>query len=763
MDDSDLAQNPGKPDVLVETAEENTPGAANKNEPWLYSKTRVPLGEGIAIHNGPDAQHSGIHVSSALNEKIDAVWRAPNGWYQGVDDFPVAISFPERFTEQQLKNAHLQAKEADPESYQAFSAKMFENPDENLGYTTTRNYHGEGISLFETPIETRLHVTPELNERIDETFRNPDGWYDDPGMRSIIAVSLPERFDLSELAEARQNVKDLYPDIYEGLIGETPAPRLDDQDDINTSAEGSANKEAPGNEELMSAFDLDADTASKAAAAGGALETDTKTEETFDVTIFNDDTAMLTDDLESVDDAYIEDHGGIYSKRSYNRSQAESLGIDLAPMNSDQSAQPSNSFEGSAERPSRELKDLIAAFDSEAEPTGKITGTPETAAAQTPANEDVGANTTSEPVAENTTEKQRFSPDKNQTPSTTENTNTAATKIDGPLNSEQSRPPQGRNNDHQQSYDRTQQPVIAPITAAGVIAATVANAFRGDPSAGRPAPQAAEPAPKEPAPSPAQPQQNPSAAKPETPSPAPPAAQTNSTAHGPSNPVGGSLALRNLLTGFRPERSDATAPQESKQPAADTPAKPGSARALLDRFNNTRMQPRRDTDQLEATERAGEAAVKSFEALEKADSSAILTRIREAAEAAPGGMKEVLSEMRPGGAYEDLRKEFNATLARDENFSAAYENAAGALDAFADQREKAAPILQNGNAGLLARLEALDQQIVKASAEVPGKEAGKSNLDEALQNGREALTQAFETIRNVFSRHSPSASPGMSP
>jgi ABC-type transporter Mla subunit MlaD len=126
-------------------------------------------------------------------------------------------------------------------------------------------------------------------------------------------------------------------------------------------------------------------------------------------------------------------------------------------------------------------------------------------------------------------------------------------------------------------------------------------------------------------------------------------------------------------------------------------------------------------------------------------------------------MKEVLSEMRPGGAYENLRKEFNATLARDENFSAAYENAAGALDAFADQREKAAPILQNGNAGLLARLEALDQQIVKASAEVPGKEAGKSNLDEALQNGREALTQAFETIRNVFSRHSPSASPGMSP
>lgn len=126
-------------------------------------------------------------------------------------------------------------------------------------------------------------------------------------------------------------------------------------------------------------------------------------------------------------------------------------------------------------------------------------------------------------------------------------------------------------------------------------------------------------------------------------------------------------------------------------------------------------------------------------------------------------MKEVLSEMRPGGAYADLRKEFNAVLSRDENFSAAYENATSSLEAFAEQREKAAPILQNGNAGLLARLEALDQQIVKAGADIPGKEAGKSALDGALENGREALIQAFESIRNVITRQNPSASPGISP
>jgi hypothetical protein len=174
------------------------------------------------------------------------------------------------------------------------------------------------------------------------------------------------------------------------------------------------------------------------------------------------------------------------------------------------------------------------------------------------------------------------------------------------------------------------------------------------------------------------------------------------------------------------------------------------------------MQPRRDAEQVRATERAGADAVSSFQALERADSAAILSRIREAADVTPGGMEQVLSEMRPGGAYEDLRKEFNGALARDKGFSAAYEKAVAAFGAYAEQREKLAPILSTRNDNGLARLEALDQEIVKAGAAVPGREPGDSTLDEALEKGRAALDKAFDAVRNITSRSSPSPGPGFS-
>ena len=175
------------------------------------------------------------------------------------------------------------------------------------------------------------------------------------------------------------------------------------------------------------------------------------------------------------------------------------------------------------------------------------------------------------------------------------------------------------------------------------------------------------------------------------------------------------------------------------------------------------MQPRRDADMTQATEHAAANAVRSFEALEKANSTAILSRIREAAEATPGGMNEVLSEMKPGGAFEDLRKEFNAALSRDEHFSNSYENAVNALETYADQRSAAAPALQKANASVLARLEALDEQIVKASTELPGKDSAKSAFDEAMENGREAVKALFESLKGMFSRQAPSPSMSASP
>ena len=102
---------------------------------------------------------------------------------------------------------------------------MFENPDEGLGFRKMTNYYGGGIDHFETPIDHRIHVAPDLNEKIDPAWRQPDGWYatESPGKSdgraSVVALSFPERFDPVELAGAHQDARDAYPEIYDRVVG----------------------------------------------------------------------------------------------------------------------------------------------------------------------------------------------------------------------------------------------------------------------------------------------------------------------------------------------------------------------------------------------------------------------------------------------------------------------------------------------------------------------------------------------------------------
>ena len=86
------------------------------------------------------------------------------------------------------------------------------------------------------------------------------------------------------------------------------------------------------------------------------------------------------------------------------------------------------------------------------------------------------------------------------------------------------------------------------------------------------------------------------------------------------------------------------------------------------------MQARRDADVIKGATQSGAAVLASLEALERQETTGILLKIRDAANA-NGGIERVLSEMRPGGAFEDLRKEFNVALSHDEGFAAAYEKA----------------------------------------------------------------------------------------
>jgi hypothetical protein len=205
-------------------------------------------------------------------------------------------------------------------------------------------------------------------------------------------------------------------------------------------------------------------------------------------------------------------------------------------------------------------------------------------------------------------------------------------------------------------------------------------------------------------------------------------------------------------------------PDAAASPKARSPA--GSIRDKLGAYTAERMQPRRDAEQIKGATQSGAAVLASLEALEKRETTGILTRIRDAAKA-NGGIEHVLSEMRPGGAFEDLRKEFNAVLSRDEGFAAAYDKAAGGLSRYAETRAAMISAPRLSPDLNLARLETLDQEIGAAAKSLPGRKDGKNALDEALEGGRQAVEKAFSAIRQAFTREAdlrgPSPSPSLGP
>ena len=238
------------------------------------------------------------------------------------------------------------------------------------------------------------------------------------------------------------------------------------------------------------------------------------------------------------------------------------------------------------------------------------------------------------------------------------------------------------------------------------------------------------------------------------------------------------LAIRSILDNLRRQEPSASALQSAPPPgvmaAAPATASPlpdataraaspaGGLRDKLGVFTADRMQPRRDAEQMRRAAQAGTAVLASLEALQRQETTGILMKIRDAANA-NGGIERVLSEMRPGGAFEDLRKEFNVALSRDEGFAAAYEKATGALSNYAEARAAMISAPRPRADVNLARLETLDQEIGAAAKTLPGLKDGKNALDEALEGGKEAVEKAFTAVRQTFTRDADARGPSPSP
>ena len=212
-----------------------------------------------------------------------------------------------------------------------------------------------------------------------------------------------------------------------------------------------------------------------------------------------------------------------------------------------------------------------------------------------------------------------------------------------------------------------------------------------------------------------------------------------------------------------PEKAGATASTNAtRAPTTNAAASPGGLRDKLTTFTAERMQPRRDAEQVRDVTQAAAGVLASLQAVEQQETTGILTKIRDAAKT-NGGIENVLSEMRPGGQFEDLRKEFNTVLSHDQGFAAAYDKATGAIADYAETRAALAPPSRPRGDPNLARLQTLDHEIAEAAKTLPGIKDGQSAFEDLVDSGKEAVQKLFSAVQQTFSRDADLRGPSPSP
>jgi hypothetical protein len=163
-------------------------------------------------------------------------------------------------------------------------------------------------------------------------------------------------------------------------------------------------------------------------------------------------------------------------------------------------------------------------------------------------------------------------------------------------------------------------------------------------------------------------------------------------------------------------------------------------------------------------EKSARAAVDALDGFRNTEGAAVMNRIQSAARAEPGGMASVLSEMREGGRFSDLRQAFNTALNDDKGFTQAYDKAAAALARYGQGRQLVEEIIAKrpDAANLTAKFEQLDGQIGERASSTPSRNDGKNMLDDISKTIAEIIQSATEKVRAMFSR-TPSAGASPSP
>lgn len=84
--------------------------------------------------------------------------------------------------------------------------------------------YGPGVWSVSTASHGGFQLSPERNALVADYWRTGDGWYEEDCDWSIVAVTFPDLFTETWVAQARQSLRHWQPDGYEKHFGVTLAP-----------------------------------------------------------------------------------------------------------------------------------------------------------------------------------------------------------------------------------------------------------------------------------------------------------------------------------------------------------------------------------------------------------------------------------------------------------------------------------------------------------------------------------------------------------
>ncbi len=217
---------------------------------------------------------------------------------------------------------------------------------------------------------------------------------------------------------------------------------------------------------------------------------------------------------------------------------------------------------------------------------------------------------------------------------------------------------------------------------------------------------------------------------------------------GPQQIVVGRAVLDTLMAGMRGRDQGNGAPW-------DPPPTPMANR--LSAFER-RMTDAHDERSFEAAVKSGRAALDALQGFNNGEGATVMRRIQQAANSEPGGMSAVLSEMRDGGKFAELRRQFNNALETDLGLAGAYDKASAALRTFDKDRSNVQDIIgrRPDATAITQRFEKLDAEIGEAAAKTPSRNDGQSMFDDLSRKAAELVQTAIAAVKSAFSR-SPSA------